>query len=308
MSKRIKNAVLAAALASVVAISGAASACTVKTSHPRAKITISFNEKTYDLEYTLYRNMYPQTVQHFIELADAGFYNDTIIHDYRSNDWIGGGYGYESSQYTENSKSEYLEDNSKENAYYDLFKGGVLSPSVYKQITYDKNGKEVVSPDDALATLIGEFSENDHKIENGALTASYGTLKMFYYDKGDSNQQVTLENSFGQILVHDYKYNCATSLFSIQVNNSSSFSVSKYCVFAQLKDDKAKGVLDDLRDAISDYISDELGGSTSKFTSTVNTKVDNEDTFAEDGGREIETSFTMTSMPIIIKTVSITKY
>ncbi len=131
---------------------------------------------------------------------------------------------------------------------------------------------------------------------------------MFYYDKGDSNQQVTLENSFGQILVHDYKYNCATSLFSIQVNNSSSFSVSKYCVFAQLKDDKAKGVLDDLRDAISDYISDELGGSTSKFTSTVNTKVDNEDTFAEDGGREIETSFTMTSMPIIIKTVSITKY
>ena len=61
MSKRIKNAVLAAALASVVAISGAASACTVKTSHPRAKITISFNEKTYDLEYTLYRTMYPQT-------------------------------------------------------------------------------------------------------------------------------------------------------------------------------------------------------------------------------------------------------
>ena len=87
MSKKLRFAAVTFALAGAIAVSASLSACAVKTSHPRAKISISFNEVTYDIEYTLYRNMYPQTVRHFIELADAGFYDNTVIHDYRSNDW-----------------------------------------------------------------------------------------------------------------------------------------------------------------------------------------------------------------------------
>ena len=312
MSKKLKCAFLTFALAGVVAASAATAGCTIKTNHPRAKITVSFNQQEYEIEYTMYRNMYPQTVQHFIELADAGFYDNTIIHDYKSNDWVGGGYSYNakvleeqtdySASYTSALK-EYLEKNSKEEQYYELFEKGTFSPSVYKQITYNSKGEEQVVPEDALATLIGEFSDNDHNIENGALNASYGTLKMVYYDKGNSNQQVTIQDSFGDILTHDYKYNCATSLFAMQVGNSTSYSASKYCVFAELSGDSARDSLQNLMDDIADYVS-----STSNFTKSVTTNVDVYDTFAETGGREIEQSFTMTMVPLIITSVEITKY
>ena len=317
MSKKFKCAILTFALAGVVATSAAAAGCTVKTNHPCAKITVSFNEKEYEIEYKMYRNMYPQTVQHFIELADAGFYDNTIIHDYKSNDWVGGAYSYNAEvkdadeqpvatdyakSYSSTALREYLELNSKEEQYYNLvnngIKDGTFSASVYKQITY-KGDKEQVAKEDALATLIGEFADNDHNIEKGALSASYGTLKMVYYDKGSSNQQVTIQNSFGEILTHDYKYNCATSLFAMQVGYSTNYSATKYCVFAELNGDNAKKALQNLTDAIVDY---------DLKTKSVTTNVDTHDTFAEAGGREIETSFTMTSLPLIVTSVKITKY
>lgn len=314
MSKKLRFAAVTFALAGAIAVSASLSACAVKTSHPRAKISISFNEVTYDIEYTLYRNMYPQTVRHFIELADAGFYDNTVIHDYRSNDWGAGAYSYNgaeldySSSYSNNSMGEYLEENSKEKEYYSLFRQDKLTPTVYTKISYDEKGNEKVERENALPTLIGEFSQNQHTIESGALTASYGSLKMFYFDKSAAKKKVAIQNSFGEIMEHDYQYNCATSLFTMQVGNTSAYNASNYCVFAKLSSNDARNRLEDLTEAISDYIEDELGGSNSKFSSSVTTKVENEDTFATDGGREIETSFTATSMPIIIKSVKITKY
>lgn len=157
-----------------------------------------------------------------------------------------------------------------------------------------------------MPTLIGEFSDNGHKIEgNKGLTSSYGTLKMVYYKK-EGNQIVTLNNSFNQILYGNYSNNCATSLFSMQVGSSSLYDASKYAVFGQFKNDKAKKALEDLTDDINDY-SDSIGSSSS-LTKTVSTRVDREDKFADEGGKEIETSFTMISMPLIITKVEITKY
>lgn len=313
MSKKIRNMCLAFALASVVGIS--ASACTIQSKHPNAKITVSFNSKTYEIEYTLYRNMYPQTVQHFIELADSGFYNDMIVHDYKSSDFVTGGYSYDGAEeggykaaYDGGSMAEYLETHCKEKNYYDLVTAGIangeFSASVFTKSIYNDKGEEIVSNENALPTLIGEFSENNHKIENNkALTASYGTLKMVYYKK--DIKPVSVCNSFGQVLSRDYNYNCATSLFSMQVGSSTSYDASKYCVFAQLKDDSARDALGDLTDAISDY-SSKIGSS--KLTTTVKTTVDREDKFADDSGRDIEASFAIISMPIIILKVEITKY
>ena len=71
-----------------VALSGMALAAPMlsgcNTDHPEAKITIEYDGVSYVLEYKMYRNMYPQTVLHFIELADNNFYDNTIIHNYQS--------------------------------------------------------------------------------------------------------------------------------------------------------------------------------------------------------------------------------
>lgn len=41
-----------------------------ETDHPKIKMTIEFNDKSYELTYKLYRNMYPKTVAHYLELID----------------------------------------------------------------------------------------------------------------------------------------------------------------------------------------------------------------------------------------------
>lgn len=316
MSKKLKTTILTLALTAVVGASAAASACTVKTSHPRAKITVSFNSVEYVLDYTLYRNMYPQTVQHFIELADNGLYNNMIVHNYNtSSDWFTGAYDYYADEYKTAYKGgsgalgDYLDDEvngnniSKEKQYYDLAAGGMLTPTVYKKEVIN-DGKTTVDKKDALATLIGEFSENNHKIENNALSASTGCLKMFYYDRSEDNQKVAMVNGFDQILPGDYNKNCATSVFSMQVGSSTSYSASKYCVFGKLTGDNDRDKLDDLLEAISDYIDD--NNLTGKFTTSVTATVDKLDTFSKAGS--IETRFNMTVEPIIIKSVKISKY
>lgn len=316
MSKKLKTTILTLALTAVVGASAAASACAVKTSHPRAKITVSFNSVEYVLDYTLYRNMYPQTVQHFIELADNGFYNNMIVHNYNtSSDWFTGAYGYYADEYKTAYKGgsgalgDYLDDEvagnniCKEKQYYDLAAAGMLTPTVYKKEVIN-DGKTTVDKKDALATLIGEFSENNHKIENNALSASTGCLKMFYYDRSEDNQKVAMVNGFDQILTGDYNKNCATSVFSMQVGSSTSYSASKYCVFGKLTGDSDRDKLDDLLEAISDYIDD--NSLTGKFTTSVTATVDKLDTFSKEGS--IETRFNMTVEPIIIKSVKISKY
>ena len=325
MSKMIKKLCFGVALAAIVGVSAGVSACGT-SKHPNARITIEFNSKTYVLDYTLYRNMYPQTVQHFIELADANFYDDTIIHDYKTSDWFGGGYSYNKSEKVTDENGEvsyvptdylssysrsggmqyYLNVNSKEKEYYDLvtegLKNGSFSASVYKSMTFDSNLEYTVDIADALPTVIGEFSLNDHKIkDNKGLKATYGTLKMYYYNKDDKST-VYVKDSFGATMPRNYEYNCATSLFAMQINPSSSYDASKYAVFGQLKNEKAKVALEALTDAIDDY---RTSVSSSNWTSTVQMFVDTEDTFGTDN---IDVSFTSLSVPIIVKSIKITKH
>lgn len=311
--KKIGRAFCALALTAAACTASMLSGCTIKTSHPEATITISFNDTSYELKYKMYRNMYPQTVQHFIELADSGFYNNTIIHNYGSSYWYGGGYSYNAEvdgvatdyaeAFEQNSMADYLEDNSKEKAYEDLFAAGKLTPSVYKEASTDGLSDIEYNSSDVLSTLLGEFTDSgQHTIENGALTSSYGCLRMYYSSK-DTDVEVKLkkDNNESKLLLSPYKYNSATSLFNIQVSSSTSTD-SSYCIFAELTN---SDILGDLQDAISDYISDSTYTSTT-FTSSASLYIDNYDAII--GSRVNEGSFALTAKPLIITSVKITKY
>lgn len=274
--------------------------------HPEVQITISYNEEDYVLEYTLYRNMYPQTVQHFIELTENGFYDNTIIHNYQSNYLYGGGYNYEitdadgltyEAAYEDGSDEallDYYEAASKEYEYSVLANpaNGKITPSVYEDIS---EGEYI----DPLDTLIGEFTSNQHKIENGALKQTYGCLTMFYTAKSSDaikNKRVYLDKYGSDFGVQgDYSYNSATSLFRIYTSNPSTpSSLSAYCIFGTLNNTE---VLDDLKSAIT----------TGKIsTKSVTLYVDNYDKYL--GVNSNQTTYSMANTPIIVKSVKVTKY
>lgn len=304
MTKRIlKTLFFGVAMTTVVAVSAMFAGCTIETKHPEVKISVEFNSNTYELEYKMYRNMYPQTVKHFIELADAGFYNDTVIHNYTSSDMFAGGYVYDADDYAEAIKDNYIGDYlgkdeiCLEDKYDELFANNKLTASVYRTV-------DLSMP---LKTVMGEFYKNiNQEIEKGSLTAKYGTLKMFYYEK-KSTQQVYVTPTSDQTITANYKYNCATSLFMMQIGSSSSYSASDYCTFGEIKDSAA---LDALVEALNDYIEDNYDSDISDFTQSATVRVDNNDDFSNKDitDRGISTTFAVPRSAIVIKSVTVTKY
>lgn len=295
--KKLGRMLSICALAGVAAVASTGLLTGCNNGHSEAEITIEYDGQSYVLEYTLYRNMYPQTVKHFIELADSRFYDNTIIHDCQSSYWYGGGYSYlngnpeadETSytqSYADGNLLSYMESASKARDYASLANSGKLTPSVYG----DLRGGELVDP---YTTLIGEFSTNQHKIDNGALKNSYGALK-FYYESISSDEgkkHVYLDKQGSDLgVMGEYRYNSATSLFSIQTGTSTS-SDSTHCIFATLNN---TDTLKDLRTAVTKsydstdvkvYVFDELLGTN-----------------------KIEGKYKLKKKPIIVKSVRITKY
>ena len=278
------------------AVSSTMAGC--QNGHAEAKITIEYDGVSYVLEYTMYRNMYPQTVKHFIELADNHFYDDTIIHDYQTSNWYGGGYDYLNAEedeisytksYNNGDLLDYLEAAykvGKTGAYASLVDNGKLTPSVYRSIS---DGKYV----DPYRTLIGEFSSNQHKIDNGALNNSYGALKFYYTSISDDEgkKHVYLDKQGSDFGVQgEYRYNSATSLFSIQTGTSTS-SDSAHCIFATLNN---TDTLKNLRSAV-----------------TKSYEYENVDVYVYDellGTNKVQANYRLTKTPIIVRSVKITKY
>ena len=332
---KIKKLAIASALALTVGVAASAAGCSVATDHPRAKITFQLIKsetdiKEYSLEYTLYRNMYPQTVKHFIELSKAGFYDNTIVHDYTSNEWITGLYDYkgyaEYSDAIENSGSmgDYYADNSKEEKYLALFASSALTASVYGntdfkigkdgKISYDSDGHpiRVINKEYALPTVMGEFKNNiNQEIKNGALTNTSGCLKMIYYPASSSadasNKKVYVTPTSDQIIQADFKYNSATSAFAVQLG-TSSYDYLYYTVFGKVTDNDD---LDELKKAVKDYF-EEAYGSTDDKDHYVSTSAEvpvygpaaNGDGYEKD---TVSTSFNAPKTAIVIKSVKITK-
>jgi cyclophilin family peptidyl-prolyl cis-trans isomerase len=314
--KKVGRIACVLALTGLIGAACSFTGCTVETDHPEATITVEFNGTSYALKYKLYRNMYPQTVRHFIELADSGFYNNTIIHDYTSSYLYAGGYEYDSESYTtavsDKALDDYLDSHSKEQAYYNLYLKNKLTPSVYN---YCVNDNQYSNP---LPTLIGEFNSNvgGHVIEpDTSLKSSYGCLRMYYTTRSTAkdskyNEIYLKKNGTSKAIVGDYDdgKNSATSLFNIQLSSSTS-SDETYCIFAVLQNTSK---LSALEDAIDDYIEDNVSDDDS-FTSSSTLYINNYDFFNSDGqdialSTPVEATYSVPTTPIRIKSVKITKY
>ena len=307
---KIKKLITCMALsATVVCMAATATGCSAETDHPEVSITYEFNGKTYVIEYTLYRNMYPNTVRHFLELTENGFYNNTVVHDMESNDWFGGAYAYDKDDYADwssgaDSMAEYYETYSKEDAYYDLFNAGKLSTTVYSNIIYDGMTQKI-DKQYKLPTLIGEFSNNQHTIEKGALTADYGCLKMYYSTK-ETKKKVYITPTSDQIAFSDYSKNCATYVFGMQVGTTSTYVASQYCVFATVNDDSK---VEELVAAVEDYNNEQYGTSGADHYTTPEVQVDKLEGFSEkEADRYITETFRSPRTAIVIKSVKIVKY
>lgn len=308
---KIKKLITCIALSATFACMAATAAgCNAETDHPEISITYEFNGKSYVIEYTLYRNMYPNTVRHFIELTENGFYNNTVVHNMESNDWFGGAYTYDSATYADRAASadqmrEYYETNTKELKYYELFNAGKLSATVYSNIDYDTKGNQVINKQLKMATLYGEFSDNQHEISKGALTAEYGCLKMYYSAK-ETKDKVYVNPWGNEIFHYDYSKNCATYVFGMQVGTTSVYVASKYCVFATVKESSK---VEELVNAVTDYNNEVYGATAADYYISPEVDVDIMESFSKvDADKAISETFRSPKTPIIIKKVKVVSY
>ena len=286
MNKLKKGLTIALATLTTSVCALSMSSCT--TDKPEVEMKISFNGTTYTLEYTLFRKIAPATVAHFLSLADADYYDGLCVHDFSSSRWVTGGYSYTNGKLVEKD-------------YFAAVRGIELTHTVW----YDADRT------DPTYTVYGEFKENDFEVKNGALNQSFGSLTMFYEDKLDGNdedvdQKVTVARNDGNgYTKKKYAYNAATSQFYISVS-TNSFSPSAYCTFALLNED-SKSTLENLQQAVLDYIADVYGEETTaeeQFAPATEVYIDGNDRYAAE--REVE--YWVPQKPIVIEEVKVTKW
>lgn len=281
MKKALCGVLAAATLGSV----GLMTAC--ETKNPEVQMKVEFNGTTYTLEYKLYRKITPQTVNHFLTLVAHGYYDGVCIHDYdaSSEKMYTGGYTYENNELVEKN-------------YFDIVK-------TYESFPYSvwmDSQKE-----DPLYTLAGEFADNDFFVgtvdsttgkrgNENALKQSFGALTMYYTPKKtDQEIVVTKVSDATKTIEKKYKYNSATSLFSISTSTTETLDEA-YCTFATLKSD-----FTDVLQSLLDAIEDEGGDTTEKEVS-----VDKNDKFEQDYDNSAE--YNVPNKAIVIKSMTIIKY
>ena len=188
--------ILSIASAAVLSAAAVAMFTACDSAEPEIVITYNFLGEDYEVEYTLSRKGAPQTVQHFIELADAGYYDGTCIHHYVDSAFLYGG------AYVWDEETESI----VEKDYYSEVKNLNLTQTVY---TLGENGKR----GDPLYTVRGEFEANGVEGNTKTLSHTQGALAMFYTGKGNSSVRVgSIRSDGGDYQEGDYyKYNCATS-------------------------------------------------------------------------------------------------
>ena len=158
-------------------------------------------------------------------------------------------------------------------------------------------------------TLYGEFSKNDVKVENGSfLKQTFGSLTMFYTDKGSNDDMIFVEKVNGTgVTSRKYEYNSATSLFFISMAEATKTD-SYYCTFATLTDD-AVDTLKDLKADIVSYYESAFSSeddALASFAPDVEIPVDEDDLFV--GDADMSTTYNVPVKPIIIKSIKVLKY
>ena len=251
-------------------------ACT--TDYPEITITYTFRGEDYAVDYTLSREATPRTVQHFIDLADAGYYDGTCIHDYASDGIFlyGGGYTIEDGELVQ--KDYFAEVKALEKA------GTEFDQSVYltDETAQNKAG-------DALYTVYGEFSNNGY-IYDGSRGYSHrtGALVMYYnYDTDETQfnyKGVTIQRNDNDEYQdnNSYPYNSATSLFYTFTGENRSDLDQYYCVFGMASDYETQMTGENgLLTAINAY-KDTLGEGESFTTEWTQRRLDQYDHYPMD--------------------------
>lgn len=293
MKKKSIRRILSVVSAAVLTVGAAAMFTGCTTDNPEITITYTFNGKDYKVDYKLSRKSAPKTVQHFIELADAGYYEGLCIHDYSESALYAGGYTYENGSL-------------KEKNYFETVKSFDLTPSVFLM---DENRTP-------LYTVYGEFSENGVNVTGSKLTHQAGALVMYYTEKGKDNTLVTTlrndkgANNDGNAYQENsqYKYNSATSLFYTYTGSSSSALDKTYCVFGVASDYAGQMTgTDGLLTAIGEYIEDLPEGA--EFTEEhTEANINQYDPFSSVRDGKIPQTFSVPVQPIVIKSVKVNKY
>lgn len=290
--KGMKKAVCAIlAVTGVCASLATFTAC--ETNHPEVEMKIEFNGETYKLDYKLYRKLAPATVNHFLKLAENGYYDGLCVHDYdmSASRLYTGGYSYDDS--ADNGGLVYKD-------YYNVVKGYTIDdPASFWRVWTDSTK---TTP---TYTLYGEFEGNNYVVESGAKKPEFGSLTMYYTAK-DTDARVSVVKSDGEIGSRAYANNSATSLFYIALSSESGSD--NYCTFATLEDDSVE-TLEALQEAIETYIEDNYGDDEENeedFVTETYLYVDEDDAYV--GGHNGRVAYDVPNEPIVIKSVKVKKY
>lgn len=292
---------LSSALALGAVALGAFAGCTTRA--PKVTITYSFNGKDYAVRYTLSRNDAPKTVQHFLELANAGYYDGMCIHNYTSEAIYTGGY-----KLVENGGSKELQEVD----YFSSVKKLEEEKGIaFTQSVWTADGKKT-----PLYTVYGEFSANG-VVNQYAREYSHtkGALVMYYTPKGNFYGDVTVQRADGgknnggnNEQTVRYALNSATSLFYTYRNMSNTARDNTYCVFGMANADDYTNVLEKgLFAAIAEFEETLKEGDT--FTDSIKKKLNEYEPFEDVQKEGAEETFqTPVDMPIIVKSVVINRY
>ncbi|MDE6676948.1 MAG: peptidylprolyl isomerase [Clostridia bacterium] len=303
MKKKLIRRIATLATTAVLCVGACAMFAGCSSNHPEVTITYTFGaeETEYKVTYTLSRVDAPNTVKHFLELADAGFYDGLCIHDYDSDHLYSGGY-----RFGENDALEAVD-------YFTWVKD-------YEKNENYKFTQSVWMNDEAqtpLYTVYGECIEgNGNTPENGRENRhSKGALVMYYTDKSNFNERVqTIRNDGGENdTTKYYKYNSATSLFYTYLGSSSSSLDKQYCVFGKVKDyDELQALLDAIEDYKTAQIPEDETEEDTDYSFTEEIAIENVNEYEPFDdlkyGDVTATYNTPVEMPIIIKSVKVNKY
>lgn len=306
--KKILRRIAGISTAAVIAAGGCALLAGCDSNNPEVTIVYEFNGKTYEVEYKLSRLDAPKTVTHFLELADAGFYNDTCVHDYDGVFFQMGGYRMEEGEL---SAIDYFSE--------------VKNLEKDKNITFTQSVWKRGDTNSPLYTVYGEFDANgNYPAKSREFTHSVGALVMTYTDKGNFKQTVTtLRNDGGKgnngdayDNDKDYMYNSATSLFYTYTGETSTSRSQDHCVFGMAID--YEGQFQPLVDAINEYIADhtpegedsEYSFTTERTVQRINEKEQGDDPDFEELRRgDVEANYDVPlEAPIYVRSVKVTKY
>ena len=285
MKKTLKK-VGCTALALCTLAVGAVSFTACTTDRPEVEMQLSFNGKTYTLQYTLYRKYAPNTVNHFLTLAENEFYDGLCVHNYAVDSMMyTGAYTYDENV-AENGGLVKRDYYAKAQAIGDKFPVSVWLDQNKQTPTY---------------TLYGEFEENNYTIKNGSfLSQSFGALTMYYTKKTEGKDVYVQKVINGEVVSKDYAKNSATSQFSISLKTAAADK--DYCTFATLNN---TDVLQSLTTAVQDFANN-YDADQGSFTVNQTIVVDEDDHFFGEAG--LKETYETPEKPIVIEYVRVKKY